>query len=83
MAEWEYLTVRIRYDKKRHKDWVVKYAENPPLVGLDAILGTYGSRGWELLCLNPEGFAAYPGFGTWQIRPRIYRATFKRSVEHR
>ena len=80
VVEWEYLTVRIRYDRKGHKDWVATYAENPPLVGLGAILRAHGSRGWELVCLNPEGFSAYPGFGTWRIRPRIYRATFKRPV---
>ena len=83
VGEWEYRTVRIKYDKKRHKDWVVKYAEKPPLVGLKAILEEYGSRGWELVCLNPDGFSAYPGFGTWHIEPRAYRATFKRPVEHR
>ena len=81
MARWEYRTVWISYDKKQHKNWVVEYAEKPPLVGLNAILEEYGSRGWELVCLNPERFSAFPGFGTWHIEPQAYRATFKRPVE--
>ena len=80
--DWRYLTVRIKYDRKRHKDWVVEYAEKPPIVGIQAVLEAYGSGGWELVCLNPEGFSAHPAFGVWQIRPRVYRATFKQPVEH-
>ena len=78
MPKWEYHTIRIRYDKKKHKNWVVEFAEKPPLVGLDAILNAYGSAGWELISLDPEHLTAIPGFGKWFIEPGGYRATFKR-----
>ena len=81
MGQWEHFTIRIKYDKKKHKNWVVEYADKPPLVGLSAILEAYGSHGWELVSLNPERFQAFPGFGIWHIEPRAYRATFKRPVE--
>jgi hypothetical protein len=77
---WEYVTLDIRYDKKEHKNWVVKYAEASPLVGLQAILTAYGSRGWELVSLRPERYDALPAFGRWELEPASYRATFKRSV---
>jgi hypothetical protein len=83
MGEWEHLTVGINYDKKKHKNWVVKRAGEPPLVGLQVILETYGSRGWELVSLNPERFLASVGFAEWHIEPRAYRATFKRPAEGR
>jgi len=51
MEKWEYCTIRIGYDKKKHKNWVVKHAEKAPLVGLSAILEAYGSRGWELVTI--------------------------------
>lgn len=82
MGKWEHLSVGINYDKK-HKNWIVEHAEGPPLIGLQAILGAYGSRGWELVGLNPDRFQAFPGFGTWHIEPRVYRATFKRPVADR
>ena len=78
MGKWEYHTIRIRYDKKEHKNWVVEFAEKPSLVGLDAILNAYGAAGWELISLDPERLEAYPGFGKWSIEPGGYRATFKR-----
>jgi hypothetical protein len=81
MGTWEHLTVSISYDRKTHKNWVVEYAENPPLVGLQAILKAYGSRGWELISLNPERFQVFAGFGKWIVEPRVYRATFKRPAE--
>ena len=81
MGKWEHRTISIHYDKKTHKNWVVKYAERPPLVGLQAILEAYGSDGWELVSLNPEHLQAFPGFGKYYIEPGVYRATFKRSVE--
>ena len=81
MRKWEYLTVCINYDKKKHKNWVIEYAGRPPLVGLQAILEAYGSDGWELLSLNPDHLQAFPGFGKWYIEPGVYRATFKRSAE--
>jgi len=83
MPKWEYHTIRIRYDKKGHKNWVVEFAGKPPLVGLDAILNAYGSAGWELISLDPERLEAIPGFGKWFIEPGGYRATFKRSVGDR
>ena len=81
MGKWKYLTLYINYDKKKHKDWVVEYAERPPLVGLQAILEAYGSDGWELVSLNPVQFQAFAGFGKWHVEPAAYRATFKRSVD--
>jgi hypothetical protein len=81
MEKWKHLTISIKYDGKKHKNWVVEHAEKPPLVGLQAILEAYGSRGWELVSLNPERFQAFPGFARWHIEPRVYRATFKRPVE--
>ena len=83
MGKWEHLTVGIRYGNKKHKNWVIKHAGEPPLVGLQAILETYGSRGWELVGLNLERFQAVAGFGTWHIEPQVYRAAFKRPVEDR
>ena len=78
MQKWEYATIIIGYDKKHHKDWVVEYADQSPLVGLSSILRTYGEAGWELVSLNTDGMHASPGFGTWFIDPASYRATFKR-----
>ena len=81
MGKWEYITIRINYEKKKHKDWVVEYASRSPVVGLQAILEAYGSEGWELVNLDPDHLEAYPGFGKWYIEPAVYRATFKRPVE--
>ena len=78
---WEYRTISINYDKKKHKNWVVEYDEKPALVGLQAILEAYGARGWELVALNPDHLQAFPGFGKWYIEPAVYRATFKRPAE--
>jgi hypothetical protein len=78
MGKWEYHTIKIRYDKKKHKNWVVEFAGKPALVGLDVILNAYGSGGWELISLDPERLEAIPGFGKWFIEPGGYRATFKR-----
>jgi hypothetical protein len=80
-ARWEYRTIRITYDRRKGKDWVVEYREGPPVVGFQAILDAYGSRGWELISLNLESSRAVAGFGEWQIEPRSYRATFRRRVE--
>lgn len=78
MQRWDHLTISIHFDNKTHKDWVVQLKERPPLVGLQAIIQAYGEQGWELVGLFPDGFQAFPGFGRWDIEPRIYRATFKR-----
>jgi hypothetical protein len=81
MTNWEYITLDIRYDGKEHKNWVVKYAEAPTLVGLQAILRAYGSRGWELVGLHPVRFEVSPAFGRWELEPTGYRASFKRPAE--
>ena len=81
MRNWEYLTIQIRYDGKRHKNWVLTYADRPPLVGLQAILQAHGVQGWELVSLDVEHREASPGFGKWYVDPTVYRATFKRPVE--
>ena len=80
MANWDYLTFDIRYEGKKHKDWVITYTDHPPLVGLQEILKAHGAQGWELVSLLPEQFEVYPGFGRWVGEPTLYRATFKRPV---
>jgi hypothetical protein len=81
MARWEYRTMSITYDRRKQKDWVAEHPERPPLVGFKAILEAYGSRGWELVSLNPDRLQAVAGLGAWHIEPRAYRATFRRPVE--
>jgi hypothetical protein len=81
MDKWEYRTLEIGYDRKTHKDWVVEYAGQPPLVGLGAILAAYGAEGWELVGLGPDRLQAFPAFGRWDVEPHTYRATFKRPVQ--
>jgi hypothetical protein len=78
MTKWEHRTITIKYDRKRHKNWVMERGEKAPLVGLQAILEAYGSEGWELVSLNPEHYDVSPGFGTWHMDPVVHRATFKR-----
>lgn len=81
MGKWEYRTYQIPYDRKKHKDWVVQFGDDPPVVGLQAILDLYGSHGWELVSLNLESWQAFPSFGRYDIEPEVYRATFKRPVQ--
>ena len=81
MNRWAYQTFEIHYDPKKHKDWVLRFADRSPLVGLKAILGAYGADGWELVGLEPDGYRVLPAFGRWDLEPRIYRATFKRPAE--
>jgi hypothetical protein len=81
MGKWEYLTFRIGYDRKEHKNWVVKYNGKPPLVGLQAILDAHGADAWELVSLDLERSAAVTGFGKWHLEPVTYRATFKRPID--
>ena len=77
MKTWEYNTIRICYDKKKHKDWVVEPLGQAAIAGLQAILESFGAQGWELVSLNLEESQASVGFGTWHIDPVSYRATFK------
>jgi hypothetical protein len=79
MSTWEFITLVIEYDKKK-KDWAVSYTDDKQVVGLEAILNTFGAQGWELVNLQAESFEAYPGFGKWSADPSCYRATFKRSI---
>lgn len=79
MMKWEHLVIPIQHDKKQ-KDWVVKYTDKPPVVGLQKILETYGALGWELVALNPDRFAAFAGLGQWNIEPQAFRAVFKRTA---
>ena len=81
MSKWKYSAITIHYDRKNHKDWVIERAGGSLLIGLQAILDAYGAEGWELVGLHPDGFVAYPGFGRWDLEPRIYRATFKRPTQ--
>lgn len=78
---WEYQTLVIRYDGKEYEDWVLEHTDKPPVIGMSEILKAYGSQGWELVSLEPERFYATPGFGTWDMRVTVYRATFKRLAE--
>ena len=80
-ARWEYRTITITYDNRKQKDWVVRSREGAALVGFQAILEAYGSRGWELMSLNLERSRAVAGFGEWRIEPRCYRATFGRPAK--
>lgn len=79
--KWAYRTMTIPYHKK-HRDWVLERGELPPLVGLAAVLEAYGQEGWELVQLQPEHVLASPGFGTWHVEPKAYRAIFKRPDEY-
>jgi hypothetical protein len=81
MAGWEYRVIVVTYDGRKRKDWVVEDGGGPPVVGFQAILAAYGSRGWELMNLNLERSRAVVGFGEYQIEPRAYRITFRRPVE--
>jgi hypothetical protein len=81
MGNWEYLTFRIGYDRKEHKDWVIRYKGKPSLVGLQAILEAHGEVGWELVSLDLERSVAVAGIGKWAIEPVTYRVTFKRPKE--
>jgi hypothetical protein len=82
MKEWEYRTIQITYDRKEHKNWVLKQGGGqPPLIGLQAILGALGVQGWELVNMGPEHFEVHPALGKWYAEPVVYRATFKRQAE--
>lgn len=81
-VRWEFLTISITYDGGKRRDWVAKYRERAPLVGFQAILDAYSSRGWELMALNLERSRAVAGFGQYHIEPQSYRATFRRPVEN-
>jgi hypothetical protein len=80
MSKWEFITLVIEYDKKK-KDWAVSYTDDKQVVGLERILNSYGSQGWEIVNLQSENLEAYPGFGKWSAIPTSYRATFKRPIE--
>jgi hypothetical protein len=82
VTKWAYLTVHIKYEGKKHKNWILECAERPPLIGMQEILEKHGADGWELVSLTPEDQEAYPAFGKWGIQPTTYRATFKRSSEY-
>jgi hypothetical protein len=81
MTQWEYRTFKIEYDKKQQENWVVERAQEPPLIGLQAILEAHGSRDWELVSLEPEHYEISVGFGKYFMDPTVYRATFKRCVK--
>ena len=80
MTKWEYLTLVIDYEKKRHKDWVLELEDGSQLIGMRQILKSYGDAGWELVSLQVARSLAEPGFGKWYIDPAAYRATFKRPL---
>jgi hypothetical protein len=80
MAEWEYRTLEIWYDKKQHKNWVFERAEKGAIVGLQAILEAHGSQNWELVNLCAEHYEISVGFGKYYMDPTMYRATFKRCL---
>ena len=79
--DWEYRTVLIRYDTGKEKDWVIKFANQPPVVGLQEILRIHGADEWELVTLNLERYRAAVGLGQYVFEPQAYRATFKRPLE--
>jgi hypothetical protein len=60
-------------------EWQVDYGSGDILKGLDRILDEYGSKGWELVSLLPQGWRTEAGqFGPFDIN--AYRAVFKRRV---
>jgi len=79
-TRWEYLTILITYDTRKKKDWVVKFVNQPPIVGMQRILERYCADGWELVTLNLERYRAAVGFAEYIFEPRAYRATFKRRL---
>jgi len=79
MAKWQYLTIVIEFDKKQ-LNWVIGQAGQPSLVGLQAILESYGAQGWEMVSLQQEVSRVVAGWGGWWIEPNAYRATFKRAT---
>lgn len=82
MKEWEYQTIQITYDRKQHKNWVLSQGSGqPPLIGLQAILGAFGAQGWELVNIGPDQFEVFPALGKYCVEPVVYRATFKRQAE--
>ena len=80
MAKWEHLTFSVGYDKKKHKGWTLERRDGDVLVGLNAILESFGSEGWELVSLEADRYEVFPGFGKWYMEPAAFRATFKRAT---
>ena len=82
MTAWEHRTVvvgRGRNADSAPGDWQVDFGDGEVLVGLQTVLDYYGSRGWELVTLLPQTWAATSGqFGPWDITQ--YRAVFKRAT---
>jgi len=85
MDKWEYQAVYIQLKElkdskgKKYASWVVEYGDGTRIEGLDVVLNSYGSHGWELVNLVTEdsrdnginGGASTYGF----------RAIFKRQVQ--
>lgn len=80
MAKWRYLTLVAEYDAKQ-RNWLINQAGQQPLVGLPAILESYGAQGWELVSLQEEVSRVSPAWGGWWVEANSYRVTFKRPAE--
>ncbi|HET7771025.1 MAG TPA: DUF4177 domain-containing protein [Chloroflexota bacterium] len=76
MERWEHRTVLIQRDES---GWAIQFADGSRLQGLDQILDEYGSKGWELVTLQPQTYVTAAGqFGPFEAGS--YRAVFKRRL---
>ncbi len=59
--------------------WSIQFADGQALEGIDQVLDEYGSRGWELVSLQPQSWGTEAGqYGPYDVS--AWRATFKRRV---
>jgi hypothetical protein len=71
---WEHRTVTVSFEGG---DWRVSFGDGDALTGLQAVLDYYGSRGWELVTVQPQAWIAGHGqFGPWDVNRLL--AVFKR-----
>ena len=60
--------------------WSIQFADGQSLEGIDQILDEYGSRGWELVTLQPQSWITEAGqFGPFDVS--AWRAVFKRRAQ--
>lgn len=74
MTIWEHRTVTIgRIDG----EWRVSLGQGEAISGLQDVLDYYGSRGWELVSVQPQAWASESGqYGPWDVNRLL--AVFKR-----
>jgi hypothetical protein len=54
---WEYVSVFIQLDDKKHVFYAHLPGTNKRIEGIDNILTAYGERGWELVSFSPDTYA--------------------------